>query len=79
MEVVASGVIWDARTAPVNERSASANSAIRLSDGTVLVKTGRKKRCVKPRAAPPPPRQADRGQTARDLRRARSTTSSSRR
>ena len=36
MEVVASGVIWDARTAPVNERSASANSAIRLSDGTVL-------------------------------------------
>ena len=36
MEVVGSGVIWDARTAPVNERSASANSAVRLSDGTVL-------------------------------------------
>jgi BNR repeat-like domain len=37
MEVVASGVIWDARTAPINERSASANSAIHLTDGTVLV------------------------------------------
>ena len=36
MEVVGSGVIWDARSAPVNERSASATSAIRLSDGTVL-------------------------------------------
>jgi hypothetical protein len=37
MDVVASGVIWDARTAPVNQRSASANAAIRLADGTVLV------------------------------------------
>jgi len=36
MEVVGSGVIWDARTAPVNERSASATSAVRLADGTVL-------------------------------------------
>ncbi len=36
MEVVGSGVIWDARSAPVNERSASATSAVRLSDGTVL-------------------------------------------
>jgi hypothetical protein len=37
MDVVASGVIWDARTAPTNERSASATSAICLSDETVLV------------------------------------------
>jgi BNR repeat-like domain len=36
IEVVASGVIWDARTAPVNERTASANSALSLSDGSVL-------------------------------------------
>lgn len=36
MEVVASGVIWDARSAPVNERSAAANSAVCLSDGTLL-------------------------------------------
>jgi hypothetical protein len=37
MEVVASGVTWDARTAPINERSASSNSAICLADGTILV------------------------------------------
>ncbi len=36
MEVVASGVIWDARTAPINERSASATSVVGLTDGTVL-------------------------------------------
>jgi hypothetical protein len=30
-------VIWDARTAPINERSASATSAIALADGTILV------------------------------------------
>ncbi|MEP6637779.1 MAG: sialidase family protein [Chloroflexota bacterium] len=36
MEVVASGAFWDARTAPTNERSASATSAIVLSDGTLL-------------------------------------------
>lgn len=36
MEVVASGVIWDARTAPINERSASATSAVCLVDGTLL-------------------------------------------
>jgi hypothetical protein len=37
VEVVASGVIWDAGTAPINERSASATSAVTLADGTVLV------------------------------------------
>ncbi len=36
MEVVASGLIWDARTAPVNQRTASATSAVLLADGTVL-------------------------------------------
>jgi BNR repeat protein len=36
MEVVASGAFWDARTAPVNERSASSTSALTLADGTVL-------------------------------------------
>ncbi len=36
MEVVAAGIIWDARSAPVNERSASSTSAILLADGTVL-------------------------------------------
>ncbi len=35
--------------------------------GTVLVKTGRKKRCVKLRVAPPPPKPADRGQLALDF------------
>ena len=33
MEVVGSGAFWDARTAPVNERSASSTSAIALADG----------------------------------------------
>jgi BNR repeat-like domain len=37
MEVVAEGVIWDARSAPINERSASSTYAVRLADGTVLV------------------------------------------
>ena len=36
MDVVASGTIWDARTAPANQRSASATSAILLADGTLL-------------------------------------------
>jgi hypothetical protein len=36
MQVTASGVIWDARTAPVNERTTSATSAVLLDDGTVL-------------------------------------------
>ena len=36
MEVVASGAFWDARTAPVNERSASSTAAVALADGTVL-------------------------------------------
>jgi hypothetical protein len=36
MDVVASGTIWDARTAPANQRSASATSAIVLADGTIL-------------------------------------------
>ena len=36
MEVVASGAFWDARTAPVNERSASSTSAVALADGSVL-------------------------------------------
>jgi len=35
MEVVASGVFWDAATAPVNLRTASATSALVASDGTV--------------------------------------------
>lgn len=36
MDVVASGVMWDARTAPVNERTASATSILLTSDGTLL-------------------------------------------
>src|SRR6188472_4072546 len=36
MQVVASGAFWDARTAPVNERSASSTSAVALADGSVL-------------------------------------------
>jgi hypothetical protein len=39
----------------------------RCKRGTVLIKTGRKKRCVKLRVAPPPPKAADRGQLAMDL------------
>ena len=35
MEVVASGAIWDATTAPVNQRTASATFAVRLADGFV--------------------------------------------
>jgi hypothetical protein len=35
--------------------------------GTVVVKTGRKKRCVKLRVAPPRPKDADRGQLALDF------------
>jgi hypothetical protein len=36
MKVVADGVIWDAFCAPVNQRTASATSAVLLTDGTVL-------------------------------------------
>ncbi len=36
MDVVASGAIWDAQTASVNQRTASATSAVLLADGTVL-------------------------------------------
>src|SRR5688572_21386333 len=36
MQVVAEGTIWDARTAPVNERNAAATQAVLLADGTVL-------------------------------------------
>jgi hypothetical protein len=50
---------------------ASANAAKpaakKCKKGTVLVKTGRKKRCIKLRVAPPTPKQADRGQLALDF------------
>ena len=36
MKVVASGAFWDASCAPNNERTASATSALTLSDGSVL-------------------------------------------
>jgi len=36
MQVLDSGVIWDATTAPVNQRSAAATFAICLADGTIL-------------------------------------------
>ena len=36
MQVVGEGIIWDARSAPRNERTASATSAVLLADGTVL-------------------------------------------
>ena len=36
MEVLASGVMWDARTAPLNQRSASATSILLATDGTLL-------------------------------------------
>jgi len=42
-------------------------AAKKCKKGTVLIKTGRKKRCVKLRVAPPPPKAADRGQLAIDL------------
>jgi hypothetical protein len=37
MEVTASGIVFDTRSAPANERSASATSALLASDGTLLV------------------------------------------
>jgi hypothetical protein len=37
MQVVASGVAWDSETAPVNERTVSATSALALADGSVLL------------------------------------------
>lgn len=42
-------------------------AAKKCKKGTVLVKTGRKKRCIKLRVAPPAPKQADRGQLALDF------------
>jgi hypothetical protein len=42
-------------------------AAKKCKKGTVLVKTGRKKRCVKLRVAPPRPKDADRGQLALDF------------
>jgi hypothetical protein len=46
---------------------AEAAAKKKCKKGLVLVKTGRKKRCVKLRVAPPPPKSADRGQLAMDL------------
>jgi len=42
-------------------------AAKKCKKGTVVVKTGRKKRCVKLRVAPPRPKDADRGQLALDF------------
>ena len=36
MRVVASGVVFDTRAAPINERSASSSAALALADGTIL-------------------------------------------
>jgi hypothetical protein len=42
-------------------------AAKKCKKGTVVVKTGRKKRCIKLRVAPPRPKNADRGQLALDF------------
>jgi hypothetical protein len=53
--------------ASVPAEPAEAAAKKKCKKGQVLVKTGRKKRCVKMRVAPPPPKSADRGQLAMDL------------
>jgi hypothetical protein len=52
--------------APASADAAKA-AAQKCKKGTVVVKTGRKKRCVKLRVAPPRPKHADRGQLALDF------------
>ena len=57
-----------ALTAVAPASAAGARSAAtKCKKGKVLVKTGRKKRCVKLRVAPPLPKAADRGQLALDF------------
>jgi hypothetical protein len=46
---------------------AATSAAKKCKKGTVVVKTGRKKRCIKLRVAPPRPKNADRGQLALDF------------
>jgi hypothetical protein len=46
---------------------AATSAAKKCKKGTVAVKTGRKKRCIKLRVAPPRPKDADRGQLALDF------------
>jgi hypothetical protein len=53
--------------ASVPAEPAEAAAKKKCKKGTILIKTGRKKRCVKLRVAPPPPKSADRGQLAIDL------------
>ena len=36
MRVVGSGVVFDTRAAPINERSASSSAALALAEGTIL-------------------------------------------
>jgi hypothetical protein len=53
--------------ASVPAEPAEAAAKKKCKKGQVLIKTGRKKRCVKLRVAPPPPKSADRGQLAMDF------------
>jgi hypothetical protein len=52
---------------PAPAGAAEAAARKKCKKGLVLVKTGRKTRCVKLRVVPPPPKQADRGQLALDF------------
>ena len=66
--VVAALAAAMARTAVAPASAAGHTSAApKCKKGTILVKTGRKKRCVKLRVAPPPPKAADRGRLALDF------------
>jgi hypothetical protein len=49
------------------DADAVTSAAKKCKKGTVAVKTGRKKRCIKLRVAPPRPKDADRGQLALDF------------
>jgi hypothetical protein len=66
--VLLATVVVTPALAPASASADAATSAAKkCKKGTVVVKTGRKKRCVKLRVAPPRPKDADRGQLALDF------------
>jgi hypothetical protein len=66
--VLLATVVVTPALAPASASADAATSAAKkCKKGTVVVKTGRKKRCVKLRVPPPRPKDADRGQLALDF------------
>jgi len=65
--VLLAAIVATAGLAPASADAARSAAKKCKKKDTVLIKTGRKKRCVRLRVAPPAPKEADRGQLALDF------------